>query len=321
MILGIIEHDGVQLDPYGLQMLTFARDLSARLNTSLEAVLIGKSAESSGEQIKNFGISKVHLIQHERLEHYAPEAWAESVIQLLADKKADLAVAAGTERGNELMAHIAAKLDLPLASNCSEISHGDGLEITRLRWGGSLLEETSLRDNVKLLTLALNIVEAQESSANPVDFEAFTPTLEDKDFRVQLSGREENTAEGVTLKTASLVVGGGRGVGSAEGFKVLEELAECLGGVVGGSRVATNNGWRPHTQQVGLTGNRISPKLYIACGISGAIQHLVGCKAAKNILVINVDREAPFFSKADYGVLGDLHEVVPALISEIKKVQ
>jgi len=131
--------------------------------------------------------------------------------------------------------------------------------------------------------------------------------------------REAEVTEGITLKNAAVVVGGGRGVGSSEGYAVLEKLAEILGAAVGCSRVATNNGWRPHSDQVGLTGTRISPELYIACGISGAIQHLVGCKKAQKIMVINKDPEAAFFGKADYGVVGDLHEVLPAVIEELKK--
>lgn len=255
------------------------------------------------------------------MEDYAPEAWAQSIIQLIAAKNANAVLAAGTDRGHELVAHIAAKMELPMSANCSEIQPGDVFDLTRLRWGGSLLEETSLTPEIKLFTIALNILEAEETPAEDIAIESFTPTLADKDFRIHVARRDEGSADGVTLKTAALVIGGGRGVGSAEGFQILEELAECLGGIVGGSRVATNNGWRPHAHQVGLTGNRISPKLYIACGISGAIQHLVGCKGAKNIMVINLDREAPFFAKADYGVIGDLHEILPALIREIKKNQ
>ncbi len=321
MILALIEHDRGRLGADALPMLTFARNLCERLGTSLEAALVGKIAEPLINLIKNYGVCKAHLIQHELLEDYAPEAWAKSVVQLLEVKKTQAILANGTERGNEFLAHVAAQMDLPMSANCAEIQAGDVFDVTRLRWGGSLLEEARLTHEIKLFTVALNILEAKEVSVDEIAVEHFTPTLEEKALRVRISSREESAVGGITLKTASLVVGGGRGVGSAEGFQLLEELAECLGGVVGGSRVATNNGWRPHAQQVGLTGNRISPKLYIACGISGAIQHLVGCKGAKHIMVINLDREAPFFAKADYGVVADLHEVLPALIHAIKKNQ
>jgi electron transfer flavoprotein alpha subunit len=181
------------------------------------------------------------------------------------------------------------------------------------------LEETLLKGSPLLITLALNLVKAIEVSGYTPIIEDFHPEFSDKDFRVQMIGREEDTDGGTSLTSASIVIGGGRGVGSAEGFSVLEELAECIDGAVGGSRVATNNGWIPHTKQVGLTGNRIAPRLYIACGISGAVQHLVGCKGAKKIMVINNDPHAPFFTKADYGIVGDLHEVLPAITRELNK--
>jgi electron transfer flavoprotein alpha subunit len=165
------------------------------------------------------------------------------------------------------------------------------------------------------------LVKAVEISGEVPIIEEFQVELSDKAFRVKLTGREEDADSGTSLTSASIVIGGGRGVGSADGFSVLEELAECIDGAVGGSRVATNNGWIPHTKQVGLTGNRIAPKLYIACGISGAVQHLVGCKGAKKIMVINNDPQAPFFTKADYGVIGDLHEILPAITQELKKNQ
>jgi electron transfer flavoprotein alpha subunit len=218
------------------------------------------------------------------------------------------------------MAHVAARAGLPMAANCLQIEQDDPFRITRQRWGGSLLEHAEVQGEPKLLTVAQYAFEAAEPfQGGATEVETFTPSFEDRDFRVRFLGREETASEGVTLKNAPVVVGGGRGVGSEEGYSVLEELAEQLGGVVGGSRVATNNGWRPHADQIGSTGNRIAPELYIACGISGAIQHLVGCKGAKRIMVINKDPEAPFFSKADYGVLGDLHEVIPAIVEEIKQ--
>jgi len=205
-----------------------------------------------------------------------------------------------------------------MAANCVEFRSSTP-NILRQRWGGSLLEEANLHGYPRILTVAPFAFEAAEAG-DPVDttLEVFAPAVEEKDLRVRAGWREETASAGVNLQSARVVIGGGRGVGSAEGFRVLEELAGLVGGAVGGSRVATNNGWRPHSVQVGLTGNRIAPELYIACGISGAIQHLVGCKAARHILVINKDPDAPFFRRADYGVVGDLHEVIPVLISEIR---
>jgi len=149
--------------------------------------------------------------------------------------------------------------------------------------------------------------------------EEFRPTLADEHFLVRVTRREEPPSATVRLDTARVVVGGGRGVGSKEGFEVLEELADRLGGAVGGSRVVTNLGWRPHSDQVGQTGARIAPDLYIACGVSGAIQHIVGCKGAKRILVINKDQNAPIVARADWAVIGDLHEVVPAILAELEQ--
>jgi electron transfer flavoprotein alpha subunit len=221
-----------------------------------------------------------------------------------------------------VMAHLAARLDLPLAANCIEIQPGDAYLVTRQRWGGSLLEEARLHGSVKLLTIAPHIVEAEAAPA-PADLkvEEYTPALDDKDFRVRATGRVEAEAGKMSLTEAKVVVGGGRGVGSAEGFGLLEELAGLLGGAVGCSRAVTSLGWRPHADQVGQTGARIAPEIYIACGISGAIQHMVGCKGAKHILAINIDPEAPIVSQADYAIIGDLLQVVPALSAEIKKAR
>ncbi len=231
-------------------------------------------------------------------------------------------MAAGTDRGNELMAHIAARTHLPMAANCIEVRPGEPYRITRLRWGGSLLEEATLEGKPNLLTVAPHMVAAEQvdSGQEPI-LEEFTPSLQEQDFRVRVKELETTLEDRISLTDARVVIGGGRGVGSAEGFGVLKELADVLGGAVGGSRVATNNGWRPHSDQIGQTGNRIAPDLYIACGISGAIQHMVGCKGAKHILAINTDRDAPMVSKADYAVIGDLHEIVPALSAEIRKLK
>jgi electron transfer flavoprotein alpha subunit len=230
---------------------------------------------------------------------YAPEAWAQALVEL----EPEVLVAGGT------------RLDAPLAANVvTARADGDDLLLTRQRWGGSLLEEARLSGSPKLLTVAPHVVAPADV---PPAVRTLTPDL--TGARVRVVRREEPEAGTVRLDTARVVVGGGRGVGSAEGFAVLEELASLLGGAVGGSRVVTNLGWRPHADQVGQTGARIAPDLYIACGISGAIQHIVGCKAAKRILVVNKDKDAPIVARADYAVIGDLHEIVGAVVAELRK--
>jgi electron transfer flavoprotein alpha subunit len=240
---------------------------------------------------------------------YAPSAWAAALAE--AADGADAIVAAGSDRGNELLAHVAARLDQPFAANVSAL---DGDVVTRVRWGGSLNEEARLHGAPKLLTVAPHT----HPAAAPVPVETL-PAPDDGSPRVLET--ISDSAGGVSLRDAKVVVSGGRGVGSSEAFAVIEELAGLLGGAVGCSRVVTSAGWRPHADQVGQTGTKISADLYVACGISGATQHIAGAKGAKKILAINSDPEAPIFATADYGVIGDLHEIVPAISAELRRVR
>jgi electron transfer flavoprotein alpha subunit len=191
-----------------------------------------------------------------------------------------------------------------------------------VRWGGSLVEEARVHGSLPLLTVAPHTVPAValEAAAEP-EVEAFSPALEERDLVVRVAEHVDAVVSGVSLAEAKVVVSGGRGVGSAEGFGILEELAQMLDAAVGCSRVVTSAGWRPHTDQVGQTGTKVSPDLYIACGISGATQHIAGCKGAKKILAINSDAEAPILNNADYAVIGDLTEIVPAITAELRKVR
>jgi electron transfer flavoprotein alpha subunit len=188
-----------------------------------------------------------------------------------------------------------------------------------MRWGGSLLEEAQVHGSPLLLTSAPHAVAAEPFS----EFEviAVSDSASDRDRVVRVVERVQEATAGVSLADADVVVSGGRGVGSAEGFSVIEELAELLGGAVGCSRAVTSAGWRPHTDQVGQTGTKISPEIYIACGISGATQHMAGCKGARRLLAINPDGEASIFASADYAVIGDLHQVVPAISAQIRRVR
>jgi electron transfer flavoprotein alpha subunit len=240
---------------------------------------------------------------------YAPAAWAQAIAA--AADGAEAIVAAGSDRGNELLAHVAAKLDQPFAANVIAV---DGDDVTRIRWGGSLVEEARLHGSPKILTVAPHTQVA--AAAVPVE----TLSAAD-DGSPRVLETVADSSGGISLRDAKVVVSGGRGVGSAEAFAIIEELAGLLGAAVGCSRVVTSAGWRPHTDQVGQTGTKISADLYVACGISGATQHIAGAKGAKKILAINSDPEAPIFSTADYAVVGDLHEIVPAISAELRRVR
>ena len=262
----------------------------------------------------------VHSLRMDAVTPFAPDAVA-AILQRAADDLEPAAVfAAGTDRGNDVMARLAARTGLPLAANVVAAEPGDPVKVTRQRWGGSLLETATLRGSRPLLTVAPFSIRVTDGAAPAeVDAARYTGELDPRDLLVQVREHIDPPGGGVSLAEAKVVVSGGRGVGSKEGFAIIEELAGLLGARVGCSRVVTSAGWRPHTDLVGQTGTKISPDLYIACGISGATQHMAGCKGAKKILAINADPEAPIMSLADYSVVGDLKEVVPAISAEIRK--
>jgi electron transfer flavoprotein alpha subunit len=298
------------------QALTFAQSLG-----DVEAVAIG--AAPDGLPVERAWVTK-------EFGAYAPGAWATAVAHVADRVAAGAIVAPGTQRGNEVLAHVAARRDLPFAANCTAVNARDtrggadspvsSLDVTRVRWGGTLLEKARIHSELPVLSVAPHALPAVGHAGSPT-MERFTPSLGESDLAAQVSERVDDVVTGVSLAEAKVVVSGGRGVGSADGFGILEELAGLLDAAVGCSRVVTSAGWRPHTDQVGQTGTKVSPDLYIACGISGATQHIAGCKGAKKILAINSDAEAPILASADYAVIGDLTEIVPAITAELRKVK
>lgn len=294
-----------------LQAISLARELGGPLH----AVSVGAAVTGLGA----YGVETLHVAEDDRLSAYAPAAWAACLEQLIDRVGPDAVVAAGTNRGNEVLGHLAARRDLPFAANC--IAVGSDGSVTRVRWGGSLLEEARINADLKLLTVAPHMVEATTLNGGEAAMEPFAPQLDEADLAVRVVEHAETPTAGISLAEAKVVVSGGRGVGSADGFGMLEELAGLLNAAVGCSRVVTMAGWRPHTDQVGQTGTKVAPDLYIACGISGATQHIAGCKGAKKILAINSDAEAPILASADYAVIGDLAEIVPAITAELRKAQ
>ena len=247
---------------------------------------------------------------------FAPDAIAAALAEAASELNVAAVFGAGTDRGNEVMARLAARLGLPFAANCIAVTPGDPVTLTRLRWGGSLLEEARLHSPRPLITVAPHTIPADSGPA-PVEVDVKPPA--EADLVVRVVDHVSPSNGGVSLAEAKVIVSGGRGVGSKEGFAIIEDLAGLLGAAVGCSRAVTSAGWRPHSDQVGQTGTKVAPEVYIACGISGATQHMAGLKGAKRILAINSDPQAPLMLNADYTVTGDLKEIVPAISAEIRK--
>jgi electron transfer flavoprotein alpha subunit len=345
-VLCLVERDGDGAADASLRALTFGRDLAACAGAatgipgespassesepaggesaglpgeSLAAVVFGPAAGVPAGALAAAGVTDAYAVEPDGLPGYAPLAWARSLAELIAVSSATAVVAAATDHGNEVLAHLAAITELPMAANCATAARlPDGsYRLVRHRWAGSLLEDAVLEASPALLTVAVDAVAAIPAAAPAaITVHAFRPDLADADLEVSATESAER-AGGVSLATARVVVGGGRGVGGPEGFGALEELAALLGGALGVSRVVTSQGWRPHKQQVGQTGTRISPELYLACGISGAIQHMAGCLSAKHIVAVNTDPDAPIIAHADYAVIGDLNQVIPALVAAL----
>jgi len=325
-VLCLVELDGTDLDgtepaDASLRALTLARTLG---DPALGAVVFGDSGGVPAAALAGYGVTDVYVIEPAALEGYAPQAWGRVLAGLAAETGATAVLAAGTDRGHEVLAHVGAITGLPMAANCTVVTPDGGRthRIVRHRWAGLLLEDAVMEAPVALFTVATDAVAPVPvgvSAETPaaIKVHVHKPELAEADLVVRAAESAGRTG-GVSLATARVVVGGGRGVGGPDGFAPLEELAGLLGGVVGVSRVVTSEGWRPHRQQVGQTGTKITPELYLACGISGAIQHIAGCAGAKHIIAINTDPGAPILAHADYAIIGDLHQVIPALVASLR---
>jgi electron transfer flavoprotein alpha subunit len=317
-LLVLVEHADGAPGETSLQAVALGR--RALPGADVHALLVGPGGREAAAALGAHGVATAHVAEHDALAAFAPDAWARIVGDLADRLDATAIVAAGSERGNDVLARVAARSGLPMAANVTSVTPGAPLALTRVRWGGSLLEEARLHAPRLLLTSAPHAVAAEEVGGS-VSVEPFDVDPDPADLVVSVRDHVAPAGGGISLADADVVVTGGRGVGSAEGFAVIEELASELSGAVGCSRAVTMSGWRPHTDQVGQTGTKIAPQIYIPCGVSGATQHIAGCKGAKRILAINKDPEAPIMAVADYAVLGDLHEVVPAITAEIRRVR
>jgi len=339
--------DGGVVDS-SLRAVTFARSLATQSGEDILAVVVAGrtrgavsgSSEASGsrsnvstgtstvgvgpqaqETLGAYGVADVCVLVLPRTVGYAPRALATGLAQLAGAARASAVVAASTDHGNEVMAHLGALSHLPMVANCfqAERAGPTTVRLSRHRWGGSLIEDATLEASVALLTVATDaVIPSPTEYATEPEPRTFTPDLAEADIAVRAIVSHDATS-GVSLANAKVFVSGGRGIGGAAGFEAVEQLAELLGGAVGVSRAVTSAGWRPHSEQVGQTGTRVSPDLYMACGISGAIQHLAGCQSAKVMVAINTDPQAPIMGRADYAVIGDVSVILPALVDELRR--
>jgi electron transfer flavoprotein alpha subunit len=329
MILVFVEAGDDGTSEVSLETVTFARTLAERIGGPVHAVIVGTLPEKVVDELGGYGVAEVHHATGAAFDAYGGATWAAGV-QAAAGwtgesgaADADVVLAPGTPRGMEVAAHLAARLDVPMAANVTGIgaTDSDTLRVTRQVLGGNVLEEMDLPRHRAVLTVAGHAVQAQQGESVSATLHEFTPEVAEADLVARVVSAEivQELDQTGALTSARVVVGAGRGAGSSNGFGEVSELAELLGGALGVSRVVTSLGWRPHHEQIGQTGSRISPDVYIPCGISGAIQHWAGCASSKTIVAINTDENAPMMTKATYAVIGDMHDVVPAINAEIRR--
>jgi len=301
------------------EIASAARKLADELGDEVCAVLCGSGIEGKAAELGKYGVDKVYVADNAALEPYTTDAHAAAVAKIVKEKDPAILLMAASVQGKDLSARLVGKLATGLATDCTGLKlEGGKLIAVRPLYAGKCFGEVAFEATPAMATLRPNVFPIVEN-AKAGAVEKFDPALDAGQLKTKVAEIAKDTSGKIELTEANIIVSGGRGMKGPENFPLLEELAKVLGAAVGASRAAVDAGWRPATDQVGQTGKTVSPNLYIACGISGAIQHWVGAMSSKNILAINTDPEANMVSKADYAVIGDLHEVVPAISAEIKR--
>ena len=290
----------------------------SRQNQSVTALLLGSGdLNSVTKALGDSGAAKVVILEHGDLAQYSTEGYANAAHSYLATQKAD--IVAGGGQGKDFMPRLAAKFGVGLANDCIEFNvSGEKLIVRRPVFAGKCSQQSEFLKSPALFTLRPNVLPANAVTKTPTVEKLSANPGKIRTKVVEVMGA---TAKKVELTEADIIISGGRSLKSADNFKILQDCAAVVGAAVGASRAAVDAGYAPHAMQVGQTGKTVSPKLYIACGISGAIQHLAGMRTSKFIVAINKDPEAPIFQKSDYGIVGDLFEVVPLLTEELKKLK
>ncbi len=318
-ILVFAESSGSEFRKSAFEAVTEARRLADLSKTEVHALSIGHRIKDQAGSLGKFGADRVSVADDESLKLFQPDFYRQIALDLAKKINPGVILLPATSTGKDLAPRLAIHLNTVVATECTDLEiRDDDLVATRPAYAGKVLLRIKMKGNPKVATLRPNVFTAKEKvpaispSIEHLSFEKPTTKMTMKEFVTHGAKKQDLTEAGV-------IVSGGRGMGGPENYKILEELANVMGGVVGASRASVDAGWRPHSDQVGQTGRTVSPTLYIACGISGAIQHRVGMINSKVIVAINKDPEAPIFGFADYGIVGDVFEVVPALTQEMKK--
>jgi electron transfer flavoprotein alpha subunit len=321
ILVFVEEREGTVKKP-SLEALGAARKLADILQEPVTALLIG--SREPNVNLAHFGADKILRASHELLDFYSAEGFAAALAQAAKKMDARVILGSATSAGRDFLPRAAAKLNVGLAQDCTEIRLvGDAqLECVRPIYAGKAFARVRPTMLPAMATLRPNVFSLGSPDASrAAGMEDFTPELKAEQIRARVVGVQAAAGAKVELTEADIVVSGGRGLKGPENFPMVQELADALGGALGASRAAVDAGWISHQHQVGQTGKTVSPTLYVACGISGAIQHLAGMSSSKYIVAINKDPEAPIFKLADYGIVGDLFAIVPALTTEIKKLK
>jgi len=315
-ILVFIEQRDGQIKKASFEAASAAKNIADQLNSEVEAVVIGNEV-AGADDIGKYGITNVTHIKNADLGNYSTSAYSKLLSDYAEEVNADTIFIANTAMGKDLAPFVAVNLNAGIAIDCTALTVDDGnITATRPVYAGKALIDVQLSSDKKIFTLRPNVFPPEvkgEEKANVTIKEVDSVDLSSKVVEMKKASDKLDVAE------ANIIVSGGRGMKGPENYVMLEELAGLLGAAVGASRAAVDAGWRPHSDQVGQTGKTVSPSLYIAVGISGAIQHLAGMSSSKYIVAINKDKDAPIFQYADYGIAGDLFEIVPAMIEELKK--
>jgi len=317
-ILVYVENTDGKFKKSAFEVVSYAKSIADNIQTDLVAISIGNVAGDELAGLGKYGASKVLNVDNERLASFVNQAYASIIAEAVKSTCSKILVLSTSFSGKGLAPRIAAKLEAGLADGALELPkiNGDKLTVKKTAFSNKAFATLELSSDIKVIALSPNAYETKETGGNAT-VETFAPNIDQTDFTTMVKEIVRATDK-VSLPEAEIVVSAGRGLKGPENWGMVEELADVLGAATACSKPVSDAGWRPHSEHVGQTGIVVSPNLYIAIGISGAIQHLAGVSSSKTIVVINKDPEAPFFKVADYGIVGDAFDVVPKLMQALK---